>query len=56
MIAGDFNEPLMEDDKFGGKAVSVSWSLLFKECLDYCNMIDIGFLGPHFTWSNRREA
>ena len=30
-------------------------SLLFKECLDKCNMIDIGFAGPRYTWTNRRE-
>jgi len=55
VLAGDFNEPLSEKDKFGGRAVSVSKSLLFKECLDKCNMIDIGFLGPRFTWTNIRE-
>ncbi|XP_050264114.1 uncharacterized protein LOC126708367 [Quercus robur] len=56
VLAGDFNEPLSEDDEFGGRAVSVSRSLLFKECLDKCNMIDIGFLGPRFTWTNKREV
>ncbi|XP_050280328.1 uncharacterized protein LOC126721320 [Quercus robur] len=55
VLAGDFNEPLMEEDKFEGKAVSVNRSHLFKECLDKCNMIDIGFSGPRFTWTNRRE-
>nr|XP_023897074.1 uncharacterized protein LOC112008941 [Quercus suber] len=55
VVVGDFNEPLSEKDKFGGRAVSVSRSLLFKECLDKCNMIDIGFSGPRFTWTNRRE-
>ena len=55
VIAGDFNEPLVNDDKFGGRAVSVNSSLLFKECLDKCNMIDIGFAGPRYTWTNRRE-
>ena len=55
VLAGDFNEPLSEDDKFGGRVVSVSRSLLFKECLDKCNMIDIGLSGPRFTWTNRRE-
>ena len=30
-------------------------SLLFKECLDKCNMIDISFAGPRYTWTNRRE-
>ena len=49
IIASDFNEPLLEDDKFRGRAMSVNRSLLFKECLDKCNMIDIGFSGPRFT-------
>ena len=48
-IAGDFNEPLSNEDKFGGRAVSSSRSLEFKECLDSCNMIDLGFSGPRFT-------
>lgn len=30
-------------------------SLLFKECLDNCGMIDIGFSSPRFTWTNKRE-
>ena len=55
VVAGDFNEPLSEEDKFGGRAVSVNRSFLFKECLEKCNMIDIGFSGPRFTWTNRRE-
>ena len=55
VLAGDFNEPFSDEDKFGGRAVSVNRSLLFKECLDKCNMIDIGFSGPQFTWTNRRE-
>ena len=56
MITGDFNEPLLSEDKFGGRSVSVIRSLLFKECLDRCNMMDIGFAGPRFTWTNRREV
>ena len=36
--------------------MSVNRSLLFKECLDRCNMMDIGFAGPRFTWTNRREV
>ena len=55
MVAGDFNEPFIDEDKFGGRAVSVNRSLLFKECLDKCSMIDIGFSGPRFTWTNRRD-
>lgn len=36
--------------------VSVNRSLLFKEYLDKCSMIDIGFVGLRFTWTNRREV
>lgn len=53
-MARDFNEPLTEEDQFGGRAVSVNKSLLFKECLDKCSMIDIGFTGARFTWTNKR--
>ena len=56
VLAGDFNEPLLNEDKFGGRAVSVNRPLLFKECLDNCGMIDIGFSGPRFTWTNKREV
>ena len=54
VLAGDFNEPLTGEDKFGGRLVSVSGSLLLKECLDKCSMIDIGFTGAQFTWTNKR--
>nr|XP_023927086.1 uncharacterized protein LOC112038505 [Quercus suber] len=54
VIAGDFNEVLMGDDKFGGRPVNLSRALRFQECLDNCRMIDIGFSGPRYTWSNRR--
>ena len=55
VIVGDFNEPLVNDDKFGGRVVSLNRSLLFKECLDKCNMINIGFTRPRYSWTNRRE-
>ncbi|XP_075645458.1 uncharacterized protein LOC142616504 [Castanea sativa] len=56
VIVRDFNEPLLEGDKFGGRPVNFSQPLLFKECLDKCNMVDMGFNGPRFTWSNRRDV
>lgn len=56
VLAGDFNETLSAEDKFGGRTIGVSSSLLFKEYLDNCNMIDIGFSGPRFTWTHKREV
>ncbi|XP_030941775.1 uncharacterized protein LOC115966748 [Quercus lobata] len=54
IIAGDFNKVLADNDKFGGRTVNANRSLLFKDCLDSCNMVDLGFSGPRFTWSNCR--
>ena len=48
-MASDFNEPLVDEDKFGGRGVSINRSLLFKECLDKCSMVDLGFSGPRYT-------
>ena len=56
VLVGDFNEPFMEGDKFGGKVVSVSRSLLFKKCLDKCSMIDIRFSSLCFTRTNKRNV
>ncbi|XP_030949822.1 uncharacterized protein LOC115973699 [Quercus lobata] len=55
IMVGDFNEPLLEEDKFGGRGVSINRSLLFKDCLDRCNMLDMGFSGPRYTWTNKRD-
>lgn len=54
VIVGDFNEVLMGDDKFGGRLVNLGRALRFQECLDNYKMIDIGFYGPRYIWSNCR--
>ena len=48
IMAGDFNEVLIGEDKFGGHLIN------FQECLNACGMIDLGFFGPQFTWTNRQ--
>ena len=35
--------------------VSVNRSLAFKDCLNGCNMVDMGFNGPIYTWTNKRD-
>ncbi|XP_050254456.1 uncharacterized protein LOC126700356 [Quercus robur] len=54
LMLGDFNEVLCGDDKFGGNTVNINKALEFKDCLDKCNMLDLGFVGPRYTWTNRR--
>ena len=48
-IAGDFIEMPVDGDKFGGRTVSANRSLIFKECLDSCYMIDliVSQIGTH---------
>lgn len=53
VIAGDFNEALLGEDKYGGRPVNVNKALNFQDCLNNCGMIDLDFSGPRFTWSNR---
>ena len=55
VIAGDFNEPLIDKDKFEGRGVNINRSLAFKDCLDRCSMVDMGFSGPRYTWTNKRD-
>ena len=53
VIASDFNEVLSVEEKFGGKAVDLRRALRFQDCLNYW-MIDLGFFGSKFTWSNNQ--
>lgn len=53
IIASDFNELLSNDEKLGGRPISLYRANLFKDCLDTCNMVDLGFQGPRYTWTNK---
>ena len=35
--------------------VSINRALLFKDCLDKCKIVDLGFSSLMFTWTNGRE-
>lgn len=34
---------------------SFARTFAFKSCMDDCNLMDFGFEGPRFTWTNKRE-
>ena len=55
VILGDFNDVIHGREKLGGNQVNLRRALDFKRCMDYCNMIDLGFVGPRFTWTNKRD-
>lgn len=55
LVTGDFNEIGFSHEKQGGKVVSVSRLLFFQRCMAACNLQDLGFHGPNFTWTIKRE-
>jgi hypothetical protein len=56
LCLGDFNEILCESEKFGA-AARPRWQMKnFSNMVDYCQLLDLGFSGPKFTWCNRQEG
>ena len=56
LVLGDFNEILSGEDKFGGRRLNLNRAIEFKNYIDSCNLLDLGFSGPKFTWSNLRQV
>ena len=54
VMIGDFNEVLMSSEKFGGRPMNIRRAMKFQECLNLCGMMDMGFNGARYTWSNLR--
>ena len=52
---GDFNEVLSAKEKCGGNPICQRRVSAIKECMDECRMMDLGFTGPIYTWTNKRE-
>ncbi|KAK3195392.1 hypothetical protein Dsin_026702 [Dipteronia sinensis] len=53
---GDFNEVLRDDEKLGGNEKRWREMSDFREALEEANLKDVGFIGPKFTWSNKRDG
>jgi hypothetical protein len=52
---GDFNIILSQSEKYGGRPFACSSNAPFRSFLDSFGMIDLGFSGNPFTWSNKRQ-
>ena len=55
LMIGDFNEVLCGEDKFGGNQININRAMKFKACLDSYSFVDLGFVGPKYTWMNKRQ-
>lgn len=49
-LVGDFNTTLQEHEKEGGAAFNHCSSQQFADCIEACNLLDLVFKGPPFTW------
>lgn len=52
MLGGDFNEITDNSEKSGGLDRSEADLREFREVIDYCGVMDPGYIGPKFTWCN----
>ena len=55
ICAGDFNEALCKDEHLSRGDRGENQMRLFRECLDDCDLVDLGFSWPNYTWNNRQE-
>ncbi|KAK2640566.1 hypothetical protein Ddye_028361 [Dipteronia dyeriana] len=55
VCAGDFTEILNENEKVGGVCRTKGRIERFRETLDECGLQDLGFMGPSFTWCDKRD-
>lgn len=50
---GDFNEILHLREKVGGN-LQPNWQMSnFRETINRCNLLDMGYIGEDYTWSRR---
>ncbi|XP_071681709.1 uncharacterized protein [Lolium perenne] len=56
IVCGDFNEVLHNSEHFGSNDRSEAQMIQFRECLDDCGLVDLGFSGPIYTWSNKQDS
>ncbi|XP_062009502.1 uncharacterized protein LOC133726056 [Rosa rugosa] len=52
-MAGDFNEIMCNADKSGGVSRATAPMRRFRETMSNCDLLDMGFVGSRFTWSNK---
>ena len=53
---GDFNEILQSEEKRGGRIRPHVQMQAFRDVLDVCGFVDLGFTRPEFTWHSRRHS
>ena len=56
VILRDFNDMISDEGKLGGLPINRTHISAFRNCMDNCGLMDLGFHGPHFTWTNKSSC
>jgi hypothetical protein len=56
LVCDDFNEVLCQDEHVGPRDRTETQINAFRDCMQECELKDLGFEGPKFTWSNRQDV
>lgn len=54
IVIGDFNEVVCQSEEFGGRPINRKRMELYAETMNNCNLVDLGFNGSKYTWTNKR--
>ena len=54
-VMGDFNDDTCEEKKYRGNGICRRKVMEYTGCMDYYNLIDLGFSGTKYTWTNKRD-
>ena len=52
-VMGDFNSALYARDRIGGNTVQDSEIKPFADCISSCDMHELNFMGPYYSWTNK---
>lgn len=56
LCLGDLNEILFSHEKLGGISRLQSKMNAFREAIDVCRLVDLGYFGHSFTWTNGQSG
>ena len=52
---GDFNEIVRQEEKWGGALRDHNQMQSFRDVIDECSFMDLGYVGSKFTWAKHFE-
>ncbi|GKV21615.1 hypothetical protein SLEP1_g31576 [Rubroshorea leprosula] len=55
LVIGDFNDVVDSTEKFGGNPICQNRVKAYTDCMNDCNLLDLGYSGGRFTWVNMRD-